>query len=271
MKIYFFKSHIYLFILFLTFFKVSAQNEMIIYDQYPNGQDFYYGGKKKFYKDVKDVIIKNKIEKCSDNNESYQIAVIVKEDAKINLIKDFDSIYIQKNKCAYEFARKILPYLNGWKPANFNNKNLNAITKIWFFPDDLFENYYEGYSDHFESISLPEYPGGINEFRKELSKNFNFNSNRMGNFMIKIELQFVINEDGNMENILITGDEDKGFRNAVIRALSKIKKTWKPARNKNIPVKYRFRIPLTMSFENGFPTNNENLNDGLFKQLGPKY
>ena len=75
MKIYFFKSHIYLFILFLTFFKVSAQNEMIIYDNFPTDQYSYLGGEKEFYKDFHKILIEKKLRPCENKKEFISIPV----------------------------------------------------------------------------------------------------------------------------------------------------------------------------------------------------
>lgn len=95
---------------------------------------------------------------------------------------------------------------------------------------------------------LPQYPGGIDVYRKNFSQTFD-GSKINGKGMIKSEAQFVISEEGTITNILISGD-NKSMNKEMERAVKAMAKTkWKPAELNGQPVKYRFRFPITMQFE----------------------
>jgi len=92
----------------------------------------------------------------------------------------------------------------------------------------------------------PEYPGGINAFRSNFTKTFDASKiNAIG--IIKSEAQFVISKEGMITDIKISGDNksmNKEMERA-IKAMSKIR--WKPAEIKGYPVKYKFKLPITMN------------------------
>ena len=45
---------------------------------------------------------------------------------------------IQKNKCAFDLTKKILPYLEKWQPAKVDGKEVNAIAQFIIDPYFLF-------------------------------------------------------------------------------------------------------------------------------------
>lgn len=92
----------------------------------------------------------------------------------------------------------------------------------------------------------PEYPGGINTFRSNFTKTFDASKiNATG--MIKSEAQFVISKEGIITDIKISGD-NKSMNKEMERAIKAMSKTrWKPAEIKGYPVKYKFKLPITMN------------------------
>lgn len=92
-------------------------SQMVIYDGYPLGQDFYSGGRRNFYKELRQAMLDNGFQPCDSRKEIYTIPVLVKADGAINFVKDDDSVMISKNKCAFDLIRKSLPYLEKWTPA----------------------------------------------------------------------------------------------------------------------------------------------------------
>lgn len=92
------------------------------------------------------------------------------------------------------------------------------------------------------------YPGGISAFRNNFAKTFN-SSNINVRGRIKSEARFVVSEEGNMSDIVIIGD-NKSMNREMERSIKAMAKTkWKPAEIDGKPVKFRFRLPITMSFE----------------------
>ena len=94
---------------------------------------------------------------------------------------------------------------------------------------------------------LPEFPGGIDEFRKEFMKAFR--SDKIdGKGLLKTEIKIIIDKDGTIGNIMAVGI-NKSFNNESISAIKAIKERWVPAEINGEKVRFRYRLPLTMSFE----------------------
>lgn len=94
----------------------------------------------------------------------------------------------------------------------------------------------------------PEYPGGINAFRKNFSQTFDGSKiNDKG--MVKSEAQFIISEEGIVTDIVTLGNS-KSMNKEMERSIKAMSKTkWKPAELDGKPVKYRFKLPITMTFQ----------------------
>ncbi|MFY7813704.1 MAG: hypothetical protein ACOVRK_00815 [Chryseobacterium taeanense] len=93
-----------------------------------------------------------------------------------------------------------------------------------------------------------EYPGGINAFRNNFSRMLNV-AKIDGKGTVKSEIQLVIFEDGSVSDIKIIGD-NKSMNRELERVMKTMSKTkWTPAIINNIPVKYRFKLPITMNLE----------------------
>lgn len=90
-------------IFFSAFFSLSDAQ---ILNEYPEAQDFYEGGINALSVDVLQAIKSENLEPCDNKEEIYTISVLVNTDSKINLVKDFDTLNIRKNKCAFEFSKK---------------------------------------------------------------------------------------------------------------------------------------------------------------------
>lgn len=103
--------------LFFQFYTMVSAQQMVIYDDYPKGQDYYKGGTKAFYKELRQVLLDRKVSPCECVSESYTIPLLVKADGTVQYVKDDDEEGIAKNKCAYDMLRAALPYLENWQPA----------------------------------------------------------------------------------------------------------------------------------------------------------
>ena len=101
---------------------------------------------------------------------------------------------------------------------------------------------------HEKVEKLPEFPGGINEFRNLIMKNFRSEKLKIERGIVKTTVVFKIDKEGSMTDIKALGSHHF-FNEEAVRALSKIKLKWTPAELDNEIVEYRFRMPFTMSFE----------------------
>ncbi len=93
-----------------------------------------------------------------------------------------------------------------------------------------------------------EFPGGINNFRNEVSNNFDASAMEGGEGTLKTEITFVVERDGSITQVKATGS-NSDFNREAERTVKSIRKKWSPAKINGQPVRYRFRLPLKMNFE----------------------
>jgi hypothetical protein len=99
-----------------------------------------------------------------------------------------------------------------------------------------------------KSGELPIYPGGIDVFKRNFSQMFNASKiNAKGT--VKSEAQLIISEGGNVTDIKIVGNNKS--KNKEMERVAKImsKTQWIPAKINGKPVKFKFKLPITMVFE----------------------
>lgn len=240
-----------LFIIFFTTKLIFAQNEVL--DKYPYGQDFYAGGVNQLNKEMVKVVKEKKLLPCEKSEERYNVQILVHENSTIHYVKDFDTVEIQKNKCAFDFSRKIIPRLKNWMPAKVNGKSIEAIAKIEINPfylvnskDDPSKNEKKG----------PTFKKGIKAFGFEVKSIFE-------RFIKKNEdkgvlLTFVVNENGEMEDFKIEGDFFDYEKKEIINSLSKIKGKWNPATFNNIPIRAKVSQPIFQQFDLQIESEEQN-------------
>lgn len=91
----------------------------------------------------------------------------------------------------------------------------------------------------------PEFPGGINEFYKYIGQNFKTPSDK--NFKGgRVITSFVIEKDGSVTEVKILKDCGFGTGEEAKRVLLQCPK-WKPATQKNIPVRCQFGLPIALT------------------------
>ena len=231
--------------LICSIFLFSQQNGIYLY---PAGQEAYIGGKQELYKDLHKSLIEHHFEKCKDTLQNFKLAIIVKKDATISLIRNTDdSLKIEQNKCAYDLSKKVLPYLKNWKPSIYQNQKTAAIYEFDFIPKDLFENYQEGYIGIMLDKNQVHFPGGINEFRNSISKAFD-SSGLDFKDKFNSEIKFSINNTGEMVNVnVISTPYNSYFEKHIISAMKKIKTKWVVPANYDFskkPFNFTFRLSM---------------------------
>ena len=241
----------------VLFSNVVAQEQPSIFE-FPQDQDYYSGGKPQLYREMHQILKDQKFTNCSES-ESYEASVLIAENSKVRFVKDFDSATIEANKCAYDMFRKVLPHLKNWKPASVQGQPVQAIAKIPFLPSVLFENYVDGLV--IKSPTNAEFPGGIRAFRREFANHFDLSAIGRGGRAVSVEIGFVVNQQGIIEDVNIAGN-DKQLIKEAHRAIDKIKAKWVPATFNGLPVRARFRLPIKLEFarESEAPQNQPHIN-----------
>ena len=93
-----------------------------------------------------------------------------------------------------------------------------------------------------------DFPGGINGFRGKVQSNFDGSAMEGGEGTLRTEITFVVERDGSISQVKATGS-NSDFNREAERTVKSIKNKWTPAKINGQPVRYRFRLPLTMNFE----------------------
>ena len=99
-----------------------------------------------------------------------------------------------------------------------------------------------------QADQVAELPGGINEFRNKFQNEFKISKLNGVKGQIKTEIKFIIEKDGSTSNFTAEGNNENLNKEA-LRAAKGIKLQWTPAKINGQAVRYRFRMPLTLSFE----------------------
>ena len=230
-------------LLALINFSLNAQNQ---HPEFPRDQHRYLGGMVAFYKDFNKILIEKQLKPC-DNKKEFYVAPI--------LIKSFDSVEIienksaQENKCSSELTKEVLKYLDNWMPAKIDGKETPAVALINIYPDDLFENYQEGYTFFNKDYEMSNFD--IVEFRNKIVNKIDLNSfSFKGSGKMTIVTTFIINREGKLDNLTIEKSSgSQRFDEMVMDAIKKTQKNklWKPSKTHGMLINTNFSFPLTIA------------------------
>ena len=93
-------------------------------------------------------------------------------------------------------------------------------------------------------ITMPEFPGGDVGLSKYLAENVKFPENaKKDSLSKKVFVQFVINQEGDVENVKVVRGVDKAFDKEAIRVVESMPK-WEPAKQFGKPVKFTHTIAV---------------------------
>ncbi|RKS96733.1 hypothetical protein [Chryseobacterium defluvii] len=233
-------KNLFLLILFVSFNTLQAQQEVL--ERYPYGQSPYEGGTDALILEMIQVIKKNEFSPCP-STEKYMLPILVNADASINFVKDPDTVSVFKNKCAFEFSRKLISYLKKWKPAVENGKPVGAIAEIQIEP---FYLYYSKENPKLNEYKKPKFKNGMKVFgghvKNIIEKNLSTNEDK------KLYLSFVVSEKGVAENFQIDGNYTAAEKANMANELKKIKGEWEPATFNGIPMKFKFYNEFNQEF-----------------------
>lgn len=100
-----------------------------------------------------------------------------------------------------------------------------------------------------EKFVMPEYPDGLEAFKKEIANNFNAESEVIqGKGTLQSIVIFIIEKDGSILTAKGFGENPTFNRHAEIAVLLTQKK-WQPATKDGIPQRARLRVPFTLNFD----------------------
>ncbi len=100
----------------------------------------------------------------------------------------------------------------------------------------------------FVVMKQPEFPGGMNEFRKKFSENFDSTPLKASDSALKTTIYFVVETDGTVNRIKAVGDNEE-FNKEAERTVKSINAKYEPALVNNMAVRYLMRFPLSMNLK----------------------
>ncbi len=112
------------------------------------------------------------------------------------------------------------------------------------------EDIEEGESQIFVVVEdMPEFPGGEIALLKWINKQVNYPIIAQENGITgRVHMNFVINETGSIENIIVTRGVDPSLDKEAIRVIKKMPK-WKPGKQRGKNVKVSFSLPINFQLQ----------------------
>ncbi|WP_027375928.1 energy transducer TonB [Kaistella palustris] len=214
---------------------------------FPRDQYSYLGGEEGFYKDFQKVLLNKKLQPCENAQELVVANVVINENGSASHFFS-DNTSGDKNRCAALLADQVLPEMTGWIPAHIAGKAVTAKTSYIIFPHAFFSNFKEGYSaDKF--IEPAKFKTGIRDFRREVMKRADPSGFFVkGSAPVVSRVRFVLNEDGEMQNIELEKSSGlQAYDDMILSSVRAVKTKWTPQKIHGIAVKWRFVLPFSLS------------------------
>ena len=99
---------------------------------------------------------------------------------------------------------------------------------------------------YYNVAEMPEYPGGIPELLRFISKNLVYPEEAMiNNVQGRVVVKFAVNTDGSVYKIAILNGIDTALDSEAIRVVK-----FKPGRQNGVPVPVWFSVPITFRLQN---------------------
>lgn len=98
------------------------------------------------------------------------------------------------------------------------------------------------------NVIMPEYPGGLDQLRSEVSHLFYTDAFKAQEGILKTKIGFTVNTEGNVSFVDAEGTSVLFNIQAAI-ALYRLEGTFTPATLDGAPVSFRYTIPISLKFE----------------------
>lgn len=221
-----------------------TSHAQILYS-YPQGQDFYEGGRDAFFKELVFTAQNNKLKAC-EKPEALFMRFVVYPDNSVKYVADNDTTAVVNNKCLKNKMLEIVNTMKKFKPAEVDGKKYPAMFFGSFTENMLIGNYTSR-----EDFAMPVYvhkgkEGGIEKFREKFANCFDTNGFKPVGSEYSFTLNFDVYTTGetgffHMDNV---SDLDK-FNEMVVKCAANTQKSyWKPGTYKGIPIKQIFKMPV---------------------------
>ena len=117
---------------------------------------------------------------------------------------------------------------------------------------------------------MPEYPGGVNELLKYLSKNVRYpEAAKKAKKQGRVVVQFVVDKEGNITNPSVVRGVDKDLDAEAVRVISSMPR-WTPGMQDGKAVAVKYTIPVMFRLNTDTKKNVDSQKDSLLFLLDGK-
>jgi hypothetical protein len=99
-----------------------------------------------------------------------------------------------------------------------------------------------------EQSKPAKYPGGVQAFMQEVSQKIKITRIKGANGMVRSKAKFSVNVKGDIETIIVTG-ENESLNHEVERVMKSMKTKWTPGEYKGYPIMIWFALPFIVNFD----------------------
>lgn len=160
--------------------------------------------------------------------------------------KDILAYVLDNNK---EFSNKITDS----NPSGYPNYKTDSVVSNAYLTDEVVVYGYENNNNGREFSKtevLPEFPGGIQEFYKYLSKNLKYPKEaRDNNTQGIVSVNFIVEKDGSLSNYKVLRGVSKELDEEALRAM-KLSPLWKPGKKNDKVVRVSYTVPISFKLTN---------------------
>ncbi|WP_297098242.1 energy transducer TonB [uncultured Draconibacterium sp.] len=99
---------------------------------------------------------------------------------------------------------------------------------------------------------MPEYPGGEEALRNDIASLVKYPvAAKENGIQGKVYVTFVLNEEGKIEDAKIARGVDPSLDKEALRVINALDKTWTPGKQKGVPVKVSYTVPIMFALNEG--------------------
>lgn len=208
--------------------------------------------------------------KCCVNNDVEGLVVVKVVVEKDGILSNANITFSSDSRLEEE-VWQYLEKMPVWEPAKISGMPIDSyVYLILPFTKSVNTLIPPDFDYRMSSITQPIFPGGQETLHKWLKKNLNYPEKcRKEGISGSVIVEFFIDKDGSVDGARVVDGytygssyEYNAFSGEALRLINSMPK-WSPAKINNMPVKYKFRLPI--SFE--IRSNNLDEDTGHYNLL----
>ncbi|WP_421920048.1 TonB family protein [Marinifilum sp.] len=226
--------------------KVDGEQIFVIVEKMPE----FPGGKLALKKHIKESVVYPKLAKEEGITGRVFVTFIVTKEGKVDKVRVIRGVEPSLN----QEAKRVIEALPDWTPGEQRGKkvNVSCTLPVAFGVSDKStkakKEYKSSVADgkkYFILVEeMPEFPGGELELKKFITKNIKYPNNaKKKGIEGKVLVSFIVNEEGEIEQIKIARGVDPSIDKEAMR-LVRLMPKWKPGKQRGKLVSVAYTLPI---------------------------